>query len=292
MVSGFKIIGHRGFGPTDNNDCPAADKYPENSLKSFQYVMDAGADGIELDIFLSTDKAPVVIHDERLHEHVTKDQRKKAKAKPVSAYSYQELQNFDLRGNQKIPRLQDVFQLVSNYPDRRIVNLDVKDPQSVLPILNTIRQWSESNTHSIIISSYNWDILRAFRHHSAELHLVPAIKSAMLFGHENIQAGTYKPLTSEYQKGFEQAIIKFHEEIQAYAFDCSITDFHPALINLAASQGVGLQLSTGNERVSAADTDYDVLNRLQNAAREKIPFAICKVDEPQHVKKHMGLKPN
>ena len=47
------IFAHRGV--------PA--KAPENTLPSFQLALDAGADGIELDVILSKDKQPIVIHD-------------------------------------------------------------------------------------------------------------------------------------------------------------------------------------------------------------------------------------
>ena len=47
-------IGHRG----------AKGYRPENTLASFQYSVDAKADGIELDVHISADKELIVIHDE------------------------------------------------------------------------------------------------------------------------------------------------------------------------------------------------------------------------------------
>lgn len=49
-------IGHRG----------AAGEAPENTLASFDLALRRGADGIELDVHLSSDGIPVVIHDARL----------------------------------------------------------------------------------------------------------------------------------------------------------------------------------------------------------------------------------
>lgn len=49
-------IGHRG----------AAGEAPENTLASFDLALRRGADGIELDVHLSSDRVPVVIHDSRL----------------------------------------------------------------------------------------------------------------------------------------------------------------------------------------------------------------------------------
>jgi glycerophosphoryl diester phosphodiesterase len=47
------IIGHRG----------ASGRLPENTLAAFRGAFDDGADGIELDVRLSADGVPVVIHD-------------------------------------------------------------------------------------------------------------------------------------------------------------------------------------------------------------------------------------
>ncbi len=49
-------IGHRG----------AAGEAPENTLASFELAGRQGADGIELDVHLSRDEVPMVIHDARL----------------------------------------------------------------------------------------------------------------------------------------------------------------------------------------------------------------------------------
>ena len=49
-----KIIAHRG----------ASSKLPENTMTAYKQALKDGADGIELDIHLSKEKVPVVIHDE------------------------------------------------------------------------------------------------------------------------------------------------------------------------------------------------------------------------------------
>jgi len=50
------VVGHRG----------AAGEAPENTLAAFELALRQGADGIELDVHLSADGVPVVIHDPRL----------------------------------------------------------------------------------------------------------------------------------------------------------------------------------------------------------------------------------
>ncbi|KMM36103.1 glycerophosphodiester phosphodiesterase [Guptibacillus hwajinpoensis] len=56
MTSSLTIFGHRGSSGT----------HPENTLISFQAAHKAGANGIELDVQLTKDGVPVVIHDERV----------------------------------------------------------------------------------------------------------------------------------------------------------------------------------------------------------------------------------
>ena len=52
----MKNIAHRGF----------SGKYPENTLIAFKKAIELEADMIELDITLSKDKIPIVIHDDTL----------------------------------------------------------------------------------------------------------------------------------------------------------------------------------------------------------------------------------
>ena len=56
--AGLKLWGHRG--------CRDPDMPPENSLAAFRAAIAGGADGIELDVFLTRDEQLVVFHDETL----------------------------------------------------------------------------------------------------------------------------------------------------------------------------------------------------------------------------------
>ena len=50
------IFAHRGYRA----------KYPENTMLAFKEAAEAGADGIELDVHLSADNVPVIMHDEKV----------------------------------------------------------------------------------------------------------------------------------------------------------------------------------------------------------------------------------
>lgn len=73
-----QIIAHRG-----------ASKFaPENTLAAFKLAEKMGADGIELDIHLTKDQIPVIIHDE--------DIKRTTNGRGfVQKYTYKELQQFD-----------------------------------------------------------------------------------------------------------------------------------------------------------------------------------------------------
>lgn len=287
LTQKFNIIGHRGYGPTGNEGYA----YPENTLKSFQHALDSGADGIELDLFLTKDGETVVIHDENLHEHVVPSQSVLAAQKPVRQRSYEELMRFDLGQGEKIPTLRDVFNLVSQYSARKIVNLEVKDVNAVDAIFDNLQKNAGVlNNHYVVISAFNWDVLRAFRRRDKNLNLVPAIKTVDLFGKDNVDENLL-PLTASYQPGFEKQLIEIHNEIKVSAFDCVITSYAPQMIHFAQSLGVGVQLSTTNDRVNADETDYKLLHQLQQHAGKDVPFIVCKVDEPDAVRRKMNLKP-
>ena len=56
---------HRGFSAA----------YPENTMLSFQKAREAGCHGIELDVHLSADGVPVVIHDEQVDRTTDGDRK-------------------------------------------------------------------------------------------------------------------------------------------------------------------------------------------------------------------------
>ncbi|GME74685.1 unnamed protein product [Ambrosiozyma monospora] len=53
VYRGILVAGHRGY----------KEKYPENTIKSYDAAVDAGADVVELDLHISTDKKIFLAHD-------------------------------------------------------------------------------------------------------------------------------------------------------------------------------------------------------------------------------------
>ena len=91
------IEGHRGVNK----------EYPENTLRAFQNALDNEIDGVELDVWLSKDNIPVVVHGSFfgfLYFYY-----KKAFGF-VRNYLLDELKKLEVRnGHDKMPTLEEVF---------------------------------------------------------------------------------------------------------------------------------------------------------------------------------------
>lgn len=104
---------HRGFKA----------KYPENTMLAFRKALDAGADGIELDVHLSKDGHLVIIHDENLLrtcgcDVFVKDLNLEELKKLNAAYGYDGI-------DEKIPTLREYFDFVKD--TNLITNIEIKN---------------------------------------------------------------------------------------------------------------------------------------------------------------------
>lgn len=92
------LYAHRGI---HDNESEA----PENSLRAFSKAVESGY-GIELDVQLTKDLIPVVLHDYNLKRACNVDVK-------VAALTYEELQEYHLfQSTEKIPTLKEVLDLV------------------------------------------------------------------------------------------------------------------------------------------------------------------------------------
>ncbi|MBP7759831.1 MAG: hypothetical protein KA178_11290 [Alphaproteobacteria bacterium] len=262
--------------------------FPENSLPAFAKALDSGADGIEADVWLTKDRVPVIIHDQQVSLHVVGRAESPGSILDLRDMTLEELKQQDIGGGNTVPTLAELLELRHRYAGQDvIVNLDVKDPSAVVPIMDVLRQ-EGTDFHGLVVSSYQWDILRSFRKQSDDLSLVPAIKSRILFGEGNIQMPGYFPLVNVYQDSARQTLTDFHREINYSALDCTFTDFKAPLAEWADDLGVDLQISTGNNRVPAKDFDYGVLLVLNAIAQQHPNITVtCKVDEPDLVRQRL-----
>jgi len=154
-MNGLFLYAHRGASATA----------PENTLAAFREALAAGADGIELDVHLSADGVPVVIHDDTL-------ERTTDGAGPVSAQSAALLQSLDAGSwfspefsGEPLPTLAETLQLLAGHLR---VNLEVKDHRAGLAILNLLRDFPATE---VVVSSFDHALLTALRNHAPALSL-------------------------------------------------------------------------------------------------------------------------
>ncbi|MBP6556954.1 MAG: glycerophosphodiester phosphodiesterase [Flavobacterium sp.] len=137
-------IGHRG----------AKGHVAENTLASFQKAIDLGVDMIELDIQLSLDKVPMVIHDQTVD-------RTTSSVGLVTDFSAKELQKLG------IPTLKDVFELVQN---RCEINVEIKSFSVTQAVLDLIDK-NIFDKNKILISSFDWNALQEVRFNDEEIRI-------------------------------------------------------------------------------------------------------------------------
>jgi glycerophosphoryl diester phosphodiesterase len=140
------IIAHRGFKGIA----------PENTLLAFQKALEIGVDGIELDVHLSLDEHIMVIHDD------TVDRTTNGKGF-VNKLSLLELKSYQIIENQKIPTLQEVFELVNK---KCIINIELKGKGTTAPVVNLIEKYVNEyqwNYNHFLVSSFDWNALQQLR---------------------------------------------------------------------------------------------------------------------------------
>ena len=142
---GVIVLGHRGY----------MSKYPENSLLAFRKAIEAGADGIELDVWLSRDGRVIVMHDETIDR--TSDMNGKQKEMTL-----EELKRADLGEGERIPTLEEVFEVL---PKDALVNIELKDAEAAGEVARIV---SENNPERVMISSFEIEALREYRKHDPE----------------------------------------------------------------------------------------------------------------------------
>jgi glycerophosphoryl diester phosphodiesterase len=132
---------HRGFSA----------RYPENTLLAFRQAITAGCDGIELDVHLSRDGTPVIIHDEdTLRTTGVQGQ--------VGELSYSDLRRLDAGQGEPVPSLEDYLDLVASLPI--VTNIELKNDRVHYAgleekVLDMVRR--RKLEHRIIFSSFNHD---------------------------------------------------------------------------------------------------------------------------------------
>lgn len=160
-------IAHRGY----------SGKFDENTMIAFKKAIEYGADGIEMDVQLSKDGIPVIIHDETLDrttnghglvKDFTLEELKKFRTKSVGKvkelknnlnnnYTEEEVQYLSLHDGEEIPTLEEVLKLIAP-SNLKVLNLELKN--SIIEyegmekiVLNMIEKYNLKDR--VILSTFN-----------------------------------------------------------------------------------------------------------------------------------------
>jgi len=159
----FAIVAHRGI-TTDA---------PENTITAFQRAVDLGADAIELDVRLSSDRIPMVFHDYYL-EGVT------SVSGPIFNYSAEQLREVVVHNRNRpgpitdrIPTLPEVLE---QFGGKIGLEIEIKGPEPEAPgiIGNVLRKY-KNHWGLISVTSFEPALLLAIQKEC------PGISSDLLF---------------------------------------------------------------------------------------------------------------
>ncbi len=164
------IFAHRGV----------SSQYPENTMIAFQAAADLGIEGIELDVQLSKERVPVVIHD------LTVNRTTNGKGF-IKDYTVAELKELSAGGKfaqsydqEEIPTLAEVLEFA--HTNDLLLNIELKGYiwerqemlDSVLPLLEESRLGKR-----LIISSFDHKGLRLLRERSPEIETALLVTGAL-----------------------------------------------------------------------------------------------------------------
>ena len=142
------VLGHRG----------CMGKLPENSLLAFKKAVEAGADGVELDVWLTRDGRVVVMHDKTIDRTSNMSGRQKD-------MTLEELKKADIGLGERIPTLEEVFEAL---PGDAFINVELKDRDAVKEVARIVK---ENNPDRVLISSFDIEALREYRKHDKETRM-------------------------------------------------------------------------------------------------------------------------
>jgi glycerophosphoryl diester phosphodiesterase len=158
-------IAHRG----------ASAAAPQNTLAAFRKAMELGADGVELDVQLSADGVPVVIHD--LTVDKTTDGTGLVRSKTLAQLKALDAgRKFSPQfAGERIPTLSEVFDVLEG---KLLVNVELKDfnprgSELGAPVVEIVRKHAMDKR--VLFSSFNPFALRGVK------RLAPEIPAGLLY---------------------------------------------------------------------------------------------------------------
>ncbi|MBA2617886.1 MAG: glycerophosphodiester phosphodiesterase [Rubrobacter sp.] len=140
-------VGHRG----------ASVRFPENTLASFRAALEAGAGGLELDVRVTRDGHPVVMHDATVDR--TTDGFGAVAGMTLEAVRRLDTGTTGVPG-ERVPTLREIFEEFPAVP----INIDIKDrdvPGAEKIVLDVLREAGAADR--VLVASANHRVLQRFR---------------------------------------------------------------------------------------------------------------------------------
>ncbi|WP_330442177.1 glycerophosphodiester phosphodiesterase [Flavobacterium sp. C4GT6] len=147
-------IGHRG----------AKALLPENTLASFQYALDMGVNGLELDVHVCSTGELVVIHD------FTVDRTTNGSGE-VHKMTLAELKALTVEGEYKIPTMEEVLDLVGK---KCFLNIELKGRHTAVPVSELMEKYIAEKGftyNDFIVSSFQREELMVMHDINPNIHL-------------------------------------------------------------------------------------------------------------------------
>jgi len=143
---------------------------PENTLRAFERAIEMGATMIELDVHLSGDEQPIILHDPDLSR--TTNGRGQATDLPLA-----QIELLDAGLGERVPTLAQVIELVRG---RVQLYLELKGQRTPAPVVRTLQEAAFTD-QVVLCSFYPWLIQEA-------KFLEPASRTSMLVHDRDRQA--------------------------------------------------------------------------------------------------------
>lgn len=188
---------------------------PENTMSAFSAAVESGADGIEMDVHLSKDGIPVVIHDDLLER--TTDGKG-----AVSDVTLRQLRQLDAGSwfshkfaGEGLPALEDVLNV---FGGQLLLNLELKDYAAGVEVLTLLGRYPGVD---FLLSSFDYGLLKRLR----------AIDEKL-------------PLAVLFDEGNWRRAVRFADEISASAFHPVVSRVNRRMVAACRSLGMAVSVWT------------------------------------------------
>lgn len=229
--STFSVIAHRG----------ASYYAPENTMAAFNLAYEMGADMIEIDVLLSSDQIPVVLHDPKL-KRTTNGKGK------VENFALEDLKKLDAGSwfssefkNEKIPTLKELLQWASG---KIALNIEIKPEAATEDAVDGIEAKSIQLVKKfgmeqhVVFSSFDYRVVERIK------NIDPKLITALLYNKKSSQKKSPVFLAKKYQVDsinlrWSEVYPKRIEQLREYKIPVWVyTVNEPALMKRLIDQGV------------------------------------------------------